>query len=162
MPQLSPLVHVGQVVHDARATVADLQERYGLEESRPAMELTLENGWVAVQCQSVNARYHFLSLGNTELEVIEPLGEDSPYARFLAEKGEGLHHLCFIVNSIDEHLAAMPGAELVVDAEYRPGARMVYLDGTAHGVLMELVQLPAGFDVSTALKGSTTGPGKES
>ncbi len=47
---------------------------------------------------------HFLSAGGTKLELLAALGSDSPVARFLENRGEGLHHLAFEVSDITEHM----------------------------------------------------------
>ncbi|MFJ8019952.1 VOC family protein [Streptomyces sp. NPDC096311] len=151
MFKLPPLLHIGQVVHDARAAVKDLQDRYGLEEIRPAIELTLNNQVDGSEHGVFNARYHFLGLGNTELEIIEPVGSaPSPYTQFLEEFGEGLHHLAFNVDSIEEHLAAAPSAKLLVDAPMPYDSRMVYAQGLVPGALMELIEVPGDFAEAVA------------
>ena len=43
-----------------------------------------------------------MEIGSTKLELIEPSGEDSPVEKFIQKKGEGLHHICFLVDDIDE------------------------------------------------------------
>lgn len=54
------------------------------------------------------ARVAFLDLppGGTRVELVEPIGPDSPVARFL-DKGGGLHHLCFEVDDIDRQISTM-------------------------------------------------------
>ena len=90
------------------------------------------------------ARYHFLTLGTTELEVIAPIGDEpSPYREFLAAGGLGMHHLAFVVPSIDEHLAARSGLDVVLDARLQPDGRFVYVEGLLAGVLVELIQMPS-------------------
>ena len=42
-----------------------------------------------------------LDLGNTHIELLEPLGEDTPVGKFIAKRGEGLHHICFGVDDIE-------------------------------------------------------------
>ncbi|MFK0152006.1 VOC family protein [Streptomyces sp. NPDC090499] len=151
MSKLPPLLHIGQIVHDARTAVKDLQDRYGLEEIRPAIELTLDNQVDGSEHGAFSARYHFLGLGNTELEIIEPVGSaPSPYTQFLKEFGEGLHHLAFNVDSIEEHLAVAPTAKLLVDAPMPYGSRMVYAQGLVPGALLELIEVPGDFAEAAA------------
>lgn len=50
------------------------------------------------------AHYGFLSAGGIQIELISPVSGDSPYATFLRERGEGLHHLAFVVASIDKQI----------------------------------------------------------
>ena len=54
----------------------------------------------------VGVRLTHLDLGNLRLQLVEPLNEDHPIARFLAERGEGLHHLCW---QVDDTGKAMDG-----------------------------------------------------
>lgn len=151
MLKLPPLLHIGQVVHDARTAVKDLQDRYGLEEVRPSIELTLDNKVEGSEYGVFVAHYHFLRLGNTELELIEPVGDTpSPYAQFLEEFGEGVHHLAFNVDSIEEHLAAAPASKLLVDAPMPYDSRMVYAQGLVPGALLELIEVPGGFAEAAA------------
>ena len=67
----------------------------------------------------------FVELPNTKIELLHPLGEDSPIARFLLKnKHGGMHHLCYEVDDIyaarDQLVAA--GATVLGDGEPKPGA----------------------------------------
>jgi len=85
--------------------------------------------------------------GGSEIELIEPTNPDSSLARFLEKRGEGLHHICLEVDSIDAALADMQakGAP-VLDKQPRLAAegRAIFLHprGT-NGVLLELVERDA-------------------
>lgn len=86
----------------------------------------------------------YLPLGGSELELLQPNSGESNIARFLAEHGEGLHHICF---EVDELEAAMKIAKQAginfLDEAPRQGAsgRIIFLDpGSSHGVLIELVE----------------------
>jgi methylmalonyl-CoA epimerase len=87
----------------------------------------------------------FLPVGESSLELLEPIGKGSTVQKFLEKRGEGLHHVCFEVEDIDEALArfAASGARLI-DETPRPGAggHLVAFvhPGSAHGVLVELKQ----------------------
>lgn len=80
-----------------------------------------------------------------QIELLEPLGEESPIRRFLARHGPGLHHLAYRVSDIPSQLLAFRerGVELIDDAP-RLGARghlVAFIHpGSAGGVLWELVQ----------------------
>ncbi len=96
---------------------------------------------------AAGARVAFLKAGPVHVELVEPLGPDSPVARFLERRGEGLHHLAFSSPDIAAELVRLEklGFELV-DRAPRPGARgrkVAFLQPrSAHGVLIELVQDP--------------------
>ncbi len=92
-------------------------------------------------------RVAFLSAGPVEVELLEPTRPDSPVGRFLAARGEGLHHLAFRVPSVDAALAELVRrGDRVVDRTGRAGARGRRV-GFAHpsafgGVLVEFVERP--------------------
>ena len=85
----------------------------------------------------------FLSVGDANLELLEPLSDDSPVAKFIEKRGEGIHHICFRVTNIEEHLARLKkqGFRLINEAPV-PGAhgcRVAFLHPSAgNGVLIEL------------------------
>lgn len=99
-------------------------------------------------------RVAFYRLGTegsaVRLELLEPVGEDSPVARFIEKRGEGIHHLAFTVDDIEGRLKALQSAGVrLIDASPRPGAhhtRIAFLHPKAsHGVLTELCEpQPAG------------------
>lgn len=88
-----------------------------------------------------------LPLDEGRLELLEPLSEESPVGRFLARRGEGLHHICFQVEDIQQTLVRLRTRGLrLIDEEPRCGAegrRIAFLHpASAHGVLIEFVEVP--------------------
>ena len=87
----------------------------------------------------------FLPVGESYLELLEPHGRDSSVGKFLARRGEGLHHICFEVDDLSRSLRefARQGAELI-DRKPRKGAgghRVAFVHPkSSHGVLVELKQ----------------------
>jgi methylmalonyl-CoA/ethylmalonyl-CoA epimerase len=85
----------------------------------------------------------FLSVGDTHLELLEPLSPQSPVGRFIDKRGEGIHHICLRVNDLDAHLERLKrqGFRLIDEAPV-PGAhgcRVAFLHPAAgNGVLIEL------------------------
>jgi methylmalonyl-CoA/ethylmalonyl-CoA epimerase len=85
----------------------------------------------------------FLSAGDANLELLEPTSPDSPVAKFIEKRGEGVHHLCFRVENIEVELAKLQalGYRLINEAPV-PGAhgcRVAFLHPSAgNGVLIEL------------------------
>jgi len=85
----------------------------------------------------------FLSVGDSNLELLEPTSPDSPIAKFIGKRGEGIHHICFRVENIEEHLERLKakGYRLINEAPV-PGAhgcRVAFLHPAAgNGVLIEL------------------------
>ncbi|MGB3480397.1 MAG: methylmalonyl-CoA epimerase [bacterium] len=65
-----------------------------------------------------------LDLGETKIELLEPLEETSTISKFIEKKGEGLHHLCFLVADIEKALANMKSHNVrLIDEVLRIGAR---------------------------------------
>lgn len=85
----------------------------------------------------------FLSVGDSNLELLEPTSPDSPIAKFIEKRGEGIHHICLRVDDIEAHLARLKseGYRLINEAPV-PGAhgcRVAFLHPAAgNGVLIEL------------------------
>jgi methylmalonyl-CoA/ethylmalonyl-CoA epimerase len=94
-----------------------------------------------VEKQGVRAA--FLSVGESNLELLEPLSPDSPVAKFIEKRGEGIHHICLRVDNIEAHLARLKsrGFRLINEAPV-PGAhgcRVAFLHpASGNGVLIEL------------------------
>jgi methylmalonyl-CoA epimerase len=96
---------------------------------------------------SNRVRVAFLSAGETHIELIEPADPTSPVAKFLENRGPGVHHLAFHVPSVDAALAeVLQRGGRVVDEHARSGARGRRV-GFAHpsafgGALVEFVEGP--------------------
>jgi methylmalonyl-CoA/ethylmalonyl-CoA epimerase len=94
-------------------------------------------------------RVCFVDTPNSQIELLEPLGEDSPIAKFLEKNpAGGQHHVCFEVPDIHEAVAQMTAKGARVLAEPRIGAHgtpVIFLHpkGTG-GVLVELMETPRG------------------
>ena len=92
-------------------------------------------------------RVAFLPLAGTALEMVEPMGDDSPLTKYLQKKGPGLHHLCFEVEDIDAELERLASGNVqLIDRKARPGAhdtRIAFIHPKATGgVLVELCEKP--------------------
>jgi methylmalonyl-CoA epimerase len=94
-----------------------------------------------VETQGV--RTAFLSVGDANLELLEPISPQSPIARFIEKRGEGIHHICLRVDDLEAHLGRLQaqGFRLINEAPV-PGAhgcRVAFLHPAAgNGVLIEL------------------------
>lgn len=94
-----------------------------------------------VETQKVNTA--FLSVGDSNLELLEPTSPDSPIAKFIEKRGEGIHHICLRVDDIESHLARLKAEGYRLINEHPvPGAhgcRVAFLHPAAgNGVLIEL------------------------
>lgn len=92
-------------------------------------------------------RVAFVPFGGGRLELLEPTAETSPVARFLARRGEGIHHIAFAVTDLAALLARLKAAGVrLIDEAPRPGAegtQVAFVHPAATGgVLVELVERP--------------------
>jgi len=127
------LDHVGIAVTDLDQAVARWRPLLGSPEGPPE------------EVPSNRVRVVFLMAGPMHVELLAPLDPESPVARFLAKRGDGIHHLAFRVASVDRALDELARrGERVLDRVGRPGARGRRV-GFAHptafsGVLVEFVE----------------------
>jgi methylmalonyl-CoA/ethylmalonyl-CoA epimerase len=89
------------------------------------------------------ARIAGLAAGESLVELLQPEQSDSPIGKFLANRGPGIHHICFAVDDLDGTLERCRAAGLrLIDQQPRIGAegkRIAFLHPSAtHGVLIEL------------------------
>jgi len=96
-----------------------------------------------VEEQKVRAA--LLQAGQSRIEFVEPLSEDSPVAKYLQRHGEGLHHIAFRVNGLEKLLEKLKKAGVrLIDEKPRAGvegSRIAFLHpAAASGVLVELVE----------------------
>lgn len=128
--------HIGVAVEDLDAAIK-------LYERNFEMELVHRE---TVESQGVEAV--LLDVGDGHVELLAPLGPDTPVGKFMAKKGPGLHHVAYAVEDIEATLATLKeqGVKLI-DQEARTGirqSRVAFLHPAATGsVLTEIVQ-PAG------------------
>jgi methylmalonyl-CoA epimerase len=102
--------HIGIAVADIETTIAIYADAFGLPPQRVE----------EVAGQGIRA-YH-LPVGETRIELLESLDEDSPIARFLARHGPGLHHIAFAVDNVDAERSRMVAAGLEPIGEPSTGA----------------------------------------
>ena len=88
----------------------------------------------------------FLSVGDSELELLEPLDQANSIGRFLDKRGEGIHHVCMLVEDIAAAVTRMEdaGAQMATEVRSHPdGTRYAFVHPkSTHGVLMELYEKP--------------------
>ncbi len=93
------------------------------------------------------ARMAFFDVGGTHIELLEPVGDEGPIARFLAKHGEGIHHVAFATTDIESQLeqARAAGCRLVNEAPVQGagGKQIAFLHPrSTFGVLTELCMEP--------------------
>jgi methylmalonyl-CoA epimerase len=120
--------------------VSDLDEAISLYEDTFRMPLAHRE---TVEEQGVEAA--LLDVGACHVELLRPLGDDTPVGKFLERRGPGLHHVAYRVDDIESVLAQLERDEVpLIDSEPRTGirgSRVAFLHprGTG-GVLTEIVE----------------------
>ena len=132
--QAKGIHHLGVAVEDLDEAVDTYQRLFGAEvEGRDTLE---SQGVEAVAVR----------LGESRVELLAPLGEDTPVGRFLARRGPGMHHIAYAVDDLPRGLADLAGQGVhVIDDVPRPGlfgmqVAFVHPE-SVHGVLAELVSV---------------------
>ena len=132
---LNRIYHLGYAVEDIEAASRFYRENFGAVPEEP--EVVEEQGIVATMFR----------VGESRIELVQPMRPDSPVGKFLAKRGEGFHHVAFEVDDLRQALSKLKlnGVSLI-DEEPRRGAggmrvAFVHPEG-AFGVLTELVELP--------------------
>ena len=132
--KLLNLDHVAIAVEDLDEAIEGYRSRYNVE---PLYREVVEE-------QGVEEA--MIPVGGSFVQLLQPLGPETPVGRFLSKNGEGLHHIAFAVASIEaalDHLAD-EGAQLI-DTEPRAGGRGTRIafvhPADVGGTLIELVEL---------------------
>jgi len=129
--------HIGVAVEDLDAAIALHERDFGMELVH--REVIDQQGVEAV----------LLDVGENHVELLRPLGDDTPVGRFLASRGPGLHHVAYQVGDVDSTLAQLRERGLrLIDETPRigiRGSRVAFLHPAASGgVLTEIVQPAEG------------------
>jgi methylmalonyl-CoA/ethylmalonyl-CoA epimerase len=127
--------HIGVAVEDLDAAIALHERAYGMAVAH--REVVDEQGVEAV----------LLDVGENHVELLRPLGGETPVGRFLSSRGPGLHHVAYQVADVDAALATLRERGLrLIDEQPRTGirgSRVAFLHPAASGgVLTEIVQPP--------------------
>ena len=125
--------HIGVAVEDLDASLALYENTFGMKLVH--RETVTEQGVEAV----------LLDVGENHVELLAPLGPDTPVGKFLAKKGPGLHHVAYQTDDIEAALESLKGAGIrLIDETPRTGirnSRVAFLHPGASGsVLTEIVQ----------------------
>jgi methylmalonyl-CoA/ethylmalonyl-CoA epimerase len=125
------LDHVGIAVADLSEALSFYRDALGLDVEAPE------------DVASQRVRAHFISAGQSALELLEATADDSPIAKYVAKRGPGLHHITLRVDDIHAALARLKSRGVrLIDESPRPGAHgslVAFIHpSSAHGVLVEL------------------------
>jgi len=129
----SHIEHIGIAVSDLARSVEMYEKVFGLK------------------CYSIEevtdqkVRTAFFMVGQTKIELLEATSPESPVAKFIAKKGEGVHHIAFAVHGLEEGLKhAEENGIRLIDSTPRKGAEgldIAFLHpGSTGGVLIELCE----------------------
>jgi methylmalonyl-CoA/ethylmalonyl-CoA epimerase len=136
--KFGPLNHVGVATPSIERAVAMYQSLLGATLVREPFDLPEQR-----------VRVCFIDTPNSQIELLEPLGENSPIARFLERNpAGGQHHVCFEVADIHAAKAELEGKGATVLGEPRIGAHgtlVIFIHPKdMGGVLVELMETPRG------------------
>ncbi|HET9739315.1 MAG TPA: methylmalonyl-CoA epimerase [Solirubrobacteraceae bacterium] len=125
--------HIGVAVDDLDAAIATHRDTFGM----PLVHRE------TIGEQGVEAA--LLDVGDSHVELLAPLGDDTPVGRFLARRGPGLHHVAYRVDDVEAALDGLRAAGVrLIDEAPRPGirgSRVAFVHpSAAGGVLTEIVQ----------------------
>jgi len=143
LPLLTRIDHVGIACRDLDAAIGLYQATFGLEVV--SLEVNEEQGVREAMMQVGAGRAGVGELGVGYVQLLEPLTADTPVGKFLARRGEGLHHVGYGLSDVTQALAAVAGTGVrLVDERPRHGsmgASIAFLHpADLGGVLTELVQ----------------------
>lgn len=138
MPVIPPkqIEHIGIAVKDLEASIQFYTGMLGLK-------------LVGIETvESEQVRVAFIEIGETRLELLEATSSDSPIARFIEKKGEGIHHIAFQTEHCQKHLDFLKKQGIQLINEVPKGGAHGNLVAFLHpkstnGVLMELCQPPS-------------------
>ena len=135
MAKIKKINHVAIAVEDIQAALGFWQDALGI----PLDHIE--------DVPSQQAQVAFLPVGSSEVELVQPTSEETGTARFLKERGGGMHHLCLEVDDIEETLQRLKDANVeLIDQDPRQGhggVKFAFIHPKASGgTLVELYQVP--------------------
>jgi methylmalonyl-CoA/ethylmalonyl-CoA epimerase len=125
--------HLGFAVESVEEAVAFYQSAFGVA------------AWELIEMPERHMRMAVAHVGETLVELIAPTSEEAAFAKYLRERGPGMHHVAYRVADIRAALASLRGQGLrLIDEEPRPGMHNTLVafvhPKSAMGVLVELVE----------------------
>jgi methylmalonyl-CoA/ethylmalonyl-CoA epimerase len=134
MSQIKAINHVAVVVEDMEKSLAFWRDALGIE-LHELRDVPAEKSRVA-----------FLPLAGAEVELVMPTTDDSGIAKYLAKRGQGMHHLCLEVDDIDSMMVQLKSKNIrLINEEPRTavdGKKYAFIHPeSTGGVLVELYQI---------------------
>lgn len=138
LPELS---HIGVVTNNLDKTMEELEDLYGF---KPFLVMVppYVNTYLRGKRVEFKLKSAFYRSGQVVFEVISVQEGDTIYEEWLRNKGEGLHHLGYDIENIEEWINYYEGKGIgVLQSGERPGVKWAYLDTAAYtGMIMELIE----------------------
>lgn len=128
-------------------------EHIGIAVKSIEEQLPYYEGVLGLKCYNIETvedqkvKTAFFKVGQTKIELLEPIGEESTIAKFIEKKGEGVHHIAFATQGVNDALQEMESKGVkLIDAKSRKGAEglnIAFLHPKSTGsVLTELCEHP--------------------
>lgn len=133
MSLVNKINHIAVAVNDIDDASKFFVDVLGLEVSAPE------------DVPAQKTRVAFVKLGEVKIEFVQPMSDDSPVAKYIAKRGQGIHHICYETDDIEGTLSALKDKDVpLIDQEPRVGAHnariaFVHPKGVS-GVLTEILQ----------------------
>lgn len=133
MPKITKINHIAVAVSDIDKALTFWRDALGLELAE-LRDVPAESAQIA-----------FLPVGDTKIELVHPMTDDSGLAKYLAKRGAGLHHLCLETDDIEGMMTQLKekGVHLINESPRRgaDGKKYVFIHPkSTGGVLVELYQ----------------------
>jgi len=100
--RLSPIYQLGYVVADVEKAYKHYESAFGIGPFAGPIEVTMNNAIFMGKIVNTKIKAAFAQSGGVQIELIQPLDGDNPYTEFIARRGDGIHHLGFKVDDIEE------------------------------------------------------------
>ena len=137
----SKLIQVGVVVRDMDKTIERLSS-LGIGPFEPKLLPPDREEWFRDKPLDANLKLSSAKIGEVELELIQPVEGESPHKEFLDSKGEGIQHIAFAVDDLEDDEAKLieQGASVLLKARRPDGSGVTYLDLGVAGLIVELIK----------------------
>ena len=119
-----------------------------MDEAKKTFTRTLDSEVVRVGASEIDkVKNAFITIGRDQIELMQPYDPESPVARFIERRGEGVQYIGLEVSNIDDALEELKGKGVRLTSEepveYPNGSRWIFIHPKAmHGVLIALIENP--------------------
>jgi len=138
------VTQIGLVVHDIKKTAQTFADFFGMDVPEIKITQPVEQSFTNYRGESsaARAKLAFFDMGSLQLELIEPDNHPSTWREHLDHNGEGVHHIAFVVNDMQEKVETLNSLNIPViqKGEYKNG-RYAYVDTIGPlKVMLELLE----------------------